>query len=256
MDRKLIATGSRDQTIRVWEPDTGMPVSLYSGFMERITCCTFLPGKPLLIAGYNNGLITFVDAVTGKSLSTWRVLDTPVTTLACSADGRIIAAGYESGVITIWSGEGSSLRFSRSGHRGAVHALSFSPDGGALFSGGEDHVLRVWDTATGIPGREYPGHTAPVRACAVSPDNSFVVSGSDDATAVIWGREENIALSVLYYSFALTHVQWIPGTPPVLVVIDCKGRTFHYQSGLENICYNIDNFMVNYNDKQAERDNP
>jgi WD40 repeat protein len=76
----------------------------------------------------------------------------PVTCLAFTPDGRIIAAASEDGTIRLWETvTGEQIR-TFDGHQSAVTSLAFSPDGKRLASGSADGTALVWD----VYGRVLP----------------------------------------------------------------------------------------------------
>lgn len=68
----------------------------------------------------------------------------PVTALAASPDGRILASGAMDRSIRLWSLEGRLIRVLR-GHAGIVSGVAFHPSGVLLASIGQDDTLRLWD---------------------------------------------------------------------------------------------------------------
>jgi WD40 repeat protein len=68
----------------------------------------------------------------------------PVSALAFSPDGHLLATAGKGGLVRIWSPSNDSS--AHPFHTETVNALAFSPDGHYLASGGVDRVLQVWDT--------------------------------------------------------------------------------------------------------------
>ncbi len=125
------------------------------------------------------------QALFASESSPWRATirpAAPVTTVAFSPDGSLLATAEESGATELWNldgGEPTTLR-----HDGVVNSVVFSPDGSLLATASADGTARLWDAA----GREVERltHDAPVNTVAFSPDGSQVVTASDDSTARLW----------------------------------------------------------------------
>ncbi|MBT9290647.1 caspase family protein [Prosthecodimorpha staleyi] len=103
----------------------------------------------------------------------------PVTALALSPNGRLLAAATDAG-LTLWDGPSGRLVRAISGHKGPVNAVSFAPAGLSIVSGSGDRSLRLWDTGSGQSlwthtiAREW---TYAIYAVAVSPDGQTVAYG-------------------------------------------------------------------------------
>ena len=54
-------TGSWDQTVRYWDPDTGVPLGTFDWGIGRVTCLTFAPDGLRLAVGGDSGTIAIID---------------------------------------------------------------------------------------------------------------------------------------------------------------------------------------------------
>jgi WD40 repeat protein len=105
-----------------------------------------------------------------------------ITTVAISADERVVAVGNDKGRVHIWEiQEGLQLRQSEV-HACAVTTMAFSPDSRYLITGGEDGAVFVWDIATGTPLHSILDvqadpctfHGKDIRSIAVHPAGSII----------------------------------------------------------------------------------
>ncbi len=110
----------------------------------------------------------------------------PVSALAYSRDGRLIATACNDRLIRLWdAASGTAVRVLK-GHEAEVRCLAFSPDGKTLASGGGDKAVRLWDVNTGTERRRFLNHADWVEAIAFSPDGKVLASGSCDASLLLW----------------------------------------------------------------------
>jgi len=156
-----------------------------------------------------------------------------VTSLAWSADGRLLASSIEEArpgmnldniannpdsftglfnySIRLWdAAAGRELR-TLTGHTAATRATAFSPDGRLLASGGDDAVVKLWDTAAGRELATLNGHSLGVKALAFSDDGKLLVSGSDDGSARLWDVNSGETLATLVTLNA--GADWLVVTP-------------------------------------------
>ena len=102
----------------------------------------------LIIAGCADGHLVFVSAA-GNVEESIAATETPVTSLAASPDGTMIAAGSPRGAVAIADIAARRVRFTLNGPGLPVWSMAYTPDGKQLLTGGADRIVRRWDAASG-----------------------------------------------------------------------------------------------------------
>lgn len=107
-------------------------------------------GKTLAVGGLPD--VVMWDVPTKKVIQHIGGHDKPITAVAYSSDGKLLATGSENGTIKIYQmPRGIELRHFKA-HNGVIHSIDFSPDGTILATGArEKPVLKLWDAKTGVP---------------------------------------------------------------------------------------------------------
>ncbi len=148
--RYLLASGSSDQTIRLWDALAGSTLTTLTGHSDVVRALAASADGRLLVSADEAGAVHFwaVDGATG------------------AATLHAVGAGHTKGVRTV----------------------ALSPDGHFAVSGGDDGTVRLWPTATGAALPPLQGHTNIVWAVAFSPDGQTIASGSGDETIRLWHR--------------------------------------------------------------------
>ncbi|MFD5422242.1 trypsin-like peptidase domain-containing protein [Streptomyces sp. NPDC127069] len=185
-DGKTLATGSSDETVRLWDTATGKEVHAPLTGTGPVQSVAFSPdGKTLATGSYE---VQVWDVATGKEVRTFLTGDTPVQSVVFSPDGKTLAAGSADQTVRLWDpATGKEVRAPLTGHSGAVYSVAFSPDGKTLATGSDHNAVRLWDTATGKEVRApLTGHTDPVWSVAFSPDGKTLATGSADQTVRLW----------------------------------------------------------------------
>jgi RHS repeat-associated protein len=203
-DGRLLASGSYDRTVRLWDVQTGRLLRTLTGHTDWVRSVAFSPDGRLLASGSDDGTVRLWDAATGAPLRTLRGHTYVVTSVAFSPDGRVLASGSWDRTVRLWdAATGAPLR-TLTGHTGWVTSVAFSPDGRVLASGSSDRTVRLWDAATGAELRTLTGHTDWVRSVAFSPDGRVLASGSRDRTVRLWDAATGAELRTL-----TGHTDWV-----------------------------------------------
>ncbi|KAK2595530.1 hypothetical protein QQS21_006758 [Conoideocrella luteorostrata] len=185
-DGKLVASGSDDKTIKIWDAATGETQRTLAGHDDWINSVVFSPDGKLVASGSTDKTIKIWDAATGETQQTLAGHDDWVNSVAFSPDGKLVASGSIDKTIKIWDAATGETQRTLAGHDDWVRLVAFSPDGKLVASGSDDKTIKIWDAATGETQRTLAGHDDWVRLVAFSPDGKLVASGSDDKTIKIW----------------------------------------------------------------------
>ncbi|MBU0510526.1 MAG: WD40 repeat domain-containing protein, partial [Chloroflexi bacterium] len=160
-DGKTLASGSGDETIRLWDVETGQQIrEALTGNTAGVTSVAFSPdGKTLASGGLT---IRLWDVEMGQQIGEALTgHEYAVNSVAFSPDGKTLAS---SGGLTIrlWDVEtGQQIGEALTGHTAGVSSVAFSPDGKTLASGSGDETIRLWDVEMGQQiGEALTGHTA------------------------------------------------------------------------------------------------
>jgi WD40 repeat protein len=99
-DGKLIAAGSDDGELQVWDFVTRRLVHAISLSQAEVTAVAFSPDSTLIATGsYEDGTLRLVDAATGKLLSEIQVSMFGVGGVAFSPDGKYIVTPSNDGIL-------------------------------------------------------------------------------------------------------------------------------------------------------------
>jgi WD40 repeat protein len=143
--------------------------------------------------GRPSPVVRLVAVADGSTKATVRH-DGPVTAVALSAGGKLLATGGEDRVVRLWNVRTGKLLRALRGHVGPIAALAFSRRGTLLGSASTDGEARVWGL-NGKPVSVLSGHTNFLEDIAFSPDGEQVVTASRDRTAKTWKAETGSLLA-------------------------------------------------------------
>jgi WD40 repeat protein/serine/threonine protein kinase len=129
-------------------------------------------------------LVELVKVLGGDSARQWG----PITSIAVSPDGKIVATGGEDNAIRLWDAKTlQQYREPLIGHAGPVRCLAFSPNSKQLASGGNDRTVLVWDLEGKArePGRIAPGGND-VYGVAFSRDGKLILTCGFKQSIQLW----------------------------------------------------------------------
>ncbi|KAF7880498.1 uncharacterized protein EAF02_007344 [Botrytis sinoallii] len=185
-DGKVVASGSGDKTIRLWDVATGKSLQSLEGHSSRVNSVVFSPDSKVVASGSSDKTIRLWDVAIGESLQTLEGHSDYINSIAFSPDGKVVASGSGDKTIRLWDvATGESLQ-SLEGHSDYINSVAFSLDGKVVASGSGDDTIRLWDVAIGKSLQSLEGHSTYVRSVAFSLDGKVVASGSGDKTIRLW----------------------------------------------------------------------
>ncbi|NEP71779.1 MAG: TIR domain-containing protein [Okeania sp. SIO2G4] len=201
-DGKILASGSDDKQIKLWNMETGAEIRTFSGHDRSvISVCFSADGKILASAGKDKK-IKLWDVETGKEIDTFSGHTDWINSMNFSPDGKILVSGSKDNTIKLWNVETGKEIYTLFGHQDSVISISFSPDGKTLVSGSKDKTIKFWDVETGREIYTLFGHNGLVSSVRFSPDGKILASGSYDKTVKLWDLETGEEIRTLTGHFS------------------------------------------------------
>ena len=177
-----LASGSADNSIKIWDVLTGECQATLSGHSAAVRCLQILPDGRLASGSFD------------KTIRVWNI-----ATMACEAiltghtdkvrclqvlSGNLLASGSFDKKIKIWNLAGSSCQATLTGHSNYINCLQALPDN-LLASGSRDNTIKIWHLASNKCQTTLSEHSLPVLCLQLLPDNKLV-SSSQDKSIKIW----------------------------------------------------------------------
>jgi WD40 repeat protein len=186
-DGTLVATGSEEHTVKLWDLITGRPLKPLAGHTNEVPGVKFSPDGRILASASQDKTVKLWDVATWEERATLRGHKGQVWSITFTADGKsLISAG---GDIKVWDIDTAKERLTLHRKTGSYHAwhLALSPDGKALATTSSNPAsLTFWDTASWQERATLRWHPAIIRAIQFSPDGSMLATGAEDNTVTLW----------------------------------------------------------------------
>ncbi|MDF5717397.1 MAG: WD40 repeat domain-containing protein [Rhizonema sp. NSF051] len=189
-NRPLLASASRDHTVKLWNIDTGKEVNTLTGHKAPVSVVSFSPdGRLLASASFFNNTVKLWDIATGKEIfnfSGYEADSNGNKGISFSPDGRLLAVASKGNTIQLLDIAIGKQIVTLHGHSAKVNGVSFSPDGRMLASASFDGTVKLWDV---VIGKEIPTnmrHSGFVESVSFSPHGRILASGADGGSIKLW----------------------------------------------------------------------
>jgi dipeptidyl aminopeptidase/acylaminoacyl peptidase len=181
-------TASQDHTARIWNAETGAPITESLRHADRMLDACFSPDGLRIATASKDNTAKVWDARTGKLVGRpLRHLRT-VQSVAFSPDGRQILTASLDHTARLWDALTSEPLTSPLEHDEGVWNAVFSPDGKRIVTAAGDGTARLWDAKSGLPLSDPLVHPGTVRMARFSSDGQRLatVTQAPDAATRIW----------------------------------------------------------------------
>jgi eukaryotic-like serine/threonine-protein kinase len=193
--KRIVSGGSWDQTVKVWNADSGQEVLSFRPHAANIFGVAISgDGKRIVTTG-NDLTVNVWDAATAQKVRSIQGRLHQFSCLGLSADGKRIVAGS-----CVFTPQGISLPgemqvmdadtgvdiFLLKGHTSGISSVAFSADSKRIVSGSQDGTVKIWDAEKGKDMLTLKGHSGAVTSAAITRDGQRIVSCSADGTVKVW----------------------------------------------------------------------
>jgi hypothetical protein len=174
-DCKTVASASADQTVKLWNADTGTEQRTLHGHSGPVTAVAFSrDGKTVASASWDE-TVKLWNADTGTVQHTLVGHSRPVKAVVFSRDGKTVASASWDTRVKLWNADTGTVQHTLVGHTGLVTAVVFSRDGKTVASASHDKTVKLWNADTGTMQRtlQILGHTLLLN---FSRDSSHIIT--------------------------------------------------------------------------------
>lgn len=222
-DGKYLASGSADNTVKIWDANNGECIRTLKGHLSSVMSVSWSPDGRYLASGSVDKSIVIWDANSGEKLKTFEGHSAYISSICWSPDGRYLASGAKDQIedeyieeLFIWDANSGEIIKNFEGHSWGVFSVSWSPDGKYLASSsggwndeGQIGEVFIWDVNSGACLKTLEGHSSYVWSVSFSPDGKYLASGSSDNTVIIWDVKSGEKFKTLEGDFeSIYFVNW------------------------------------------------
>jgi WD40 repeat protein len=201
----LLASGSKDCSIILWQTSTGDCWRLLEGHSTSVISLNYSADGSLLFSGDGYGTLRVWETNTGYCLQKIATDSCGITSQSFNPNSEQLASGHQNGAIKLWKRKSVdekkghskqpplSLDISFKGNDSAVRCLNYRSDGLELVAGNEDQTVRLW-TIKGDCIQVLEGHSRPIESVCYT-SNHLLASG-DGQMIRLWSPLKRVSKSL------------------------------------------------------------
>ncbi|KAF6832974.1 WD domain-containing protein [Colletotrichum musicola] len=187
-DDDILATGSYDAKIKIWNIETGEQIRTLEGHTMGIRTLKFVGN--MLFSGSLDHTVRVWNWQTGECVNTLRGHSEGV--ISVDFDGKLLASGSIDKSIKIFNFD-SKETFCLRGHEDWVNHVRLDPGSQTLFSASDDCTVRLWDLQNRTCIKTFEGHMGQVQQILLmpedfEPDEEMMAGDTNDTASVHSGR--------------------------------------------------------------------
>jgi WD40 repeat protein len=185
-DRPILASGSIDRTIKLWDIQSGECLKTLQGHIDWICSIACSPDGQTIASGSIDQTVKLWNINTGECLATLHGHSRDVWSVAFSIDGKLLVSGSADATVRIWDVSTGQCLHILQGHKNHIWCVVCSKDGNTIASGSSDTTIRLWNIHTGECLKTLQGHTNTLRSLAFSPNGKNLIASDDNQTIKLW----------------------------------------------------------------------
>ncbi|RKU05486.1 hypothetical protein C6501_19725 [Candidatus Poribacteria bacterium] len=222
-DGETFASGSKDNTIRLWDTRTGKLKSTYvaykrqKGVARGVNLLAFSPSGKTLASNGDIWVIKIWDLLTGNPIQTFSSDVNPLSAMTYSPDGAMLltigSAEKNESLIEYWDAQ-TGDHIEDVVIEENFNAAAISHDCKILATGDDGNPLQFWDVETGKLLRSYTEWVGEFKSMEFSSDGKTLITGSR------WDRVDVWEISTAKLLRSMTH-----GDEVVSVTYSPDGKT-------------------------------
>ncbi|MBN1146236.1 MAG: hypothetical protein JXA78_03195 [Anaerolineales bacterium] len=195
-DGNLVASGSVDNTLRLWRVGAGQLLRTMQGHPFPVLALEFSPNGVTLVTGSTDGLLRMWLVSNARLLQSLEGHAGWVTGVDISSDGKFIVSCADDFTVRVWRLADGRLVQTIDEGMAQVNSVAFSPDGSTIAWGEADGVVRLRSLG-GNWLHVLKATSQAAASVAYAPSGERLAVGYADGAIRIWDTSDGLLLQTL-----------------------------------------------------------
>jgi len=187
-DADIIASGSSDNTVRLWNTDSGDVVLTLGGHTSRIWDISSAPTAAFIASASGDSTVKIWDVPNGdtSAVQTLRGHEGDVYGVDVHrGETHVATAGYDK-TTRLFDVSTGQLVKTFTGHNSSVTKACFNNHGNLIITASKDTTIKLWDVVSGLCIKTVQDHVGEVTSVQMSSSGNWILSASKDNSNRLW----------------------------------------------------------------------
>lgn len=205
----MIASGSQDNSIKLWDLNTKACVRTLLGHTNWVTTLSGIKrDKNLLISASYDHTLRIWDLTNGECVKIISNVFGKSCLNAFYVNESYILHGSSGNFVVVYDTQTNTVKANLQGHMNLINCMVNLGEykSGYIASGSDDKTIRIWDIQYGVPIKTLTGHTQCITSLEhlYNYDKAILASASDDHSIRLWNLVSFACVSIVNI-----HSSWV-----------------------------------------------
>ncbi len=199
-DKQILASGDRDNTIILWDINSGKAIHFLNSWYGAINCVRFSPDGQFIASGGSDETVKLWDVNTGAEIRTLKGHKKSVKSIVFSPNGQIIASCCDGGKTVLWDLNTGRILHSLDNNNtpGGISCVAFSPDGTIIaVANRKKCIIKLWEITTERKICTLTSNSLPASNITFNHDGTILASRDKSGDITLWDINTKQQISIL-----------------------------------------------------------
>ncbi|XP_068643036.1 protein TORMOZ EMBRYO DEFECTIVE [Aristolochia californica] len=195
--RTLVVTGSKDNTVRLWEHESQSCIGVGAGHMGAVGAVAFSKkqrkffvsgscDRTLKVWNLDDFIVDVNETVDLKARAVVSAHDKDINSLSISPDDTLLCSGSQDHTACIWKLPSLVSVVTLRGHKRGIWSVEFSPVDKCVITSSGDRTVKIWEVPSGACLKTFEGHTSSVLRASFLTRGTQIISCGADGLLKLW----------------------------------------------------------------------